>query len=239
MFVVVSQMNVSGLYCYLATLAHSIPGIHDEIHNHLLKLDRVRPDRSEFRLQESDQFNILPDDWSEHGRYIGNHGVQVAHNRLQHLPAAKRKELAGKFRRALCGTKNLTGFVMELIPFHEAPEHELAIGDYRRKYIVEVVSYPTGQSSDRLDLLRLQKPVLELPALGDVEHITLDLDQLAAIVENGYCVLDDEEGSAIPPAELDFLAFEAPAPAQFSQQILPLLLVRVQRSRVALHSLLG
>ena len=86
---------------HLAALGQDIPGIGDQVQDHLLHLRRVDADAVEVGIELHPQLDMVPQDAPQLVVQIGQHGVELQQLRLQHLPAAEGQELAGEGRAPL------------------------------------------------------------------------------------------------------------------------------------------
>ena len=94
--VVLIQRDIGGLDGQLAAVGHGVASVHGEVQDHLFDLAGIGFDPAQFLRVDRLQFNILADEAAQHLLQVGNHGVQIQHQRLQHLFAAERQQLAGE-----------------------------------------------------------------------------------------------------------------------------------------------
>ena len=101
--------------------------------------------------------------------HLHEHRIEIQYHWCQHLLAAEGKELACQCRSALSGLVNLGNLLVRPIVMPEAAEDELTIANDRSQQIVEVVGNTAGQSPYCLQLLGLQKLLLEAFGPGNVQ----------------------------------------------------------------------
>ena len=91
-------------------------------------------------------------------------------DRLQHLLAAEREQLAGQRGGAIRGVQDLVDLRGHRRILLDAVRHQLGVAANRRQQVVEVVRDAAGEPADRLHLLRLAQLIFELHAIADVVH---------------------------------------------------------------------
>ena len=160
------QLGVGGLDAQQSPVGHGVPGVHAEVHHHLLQLPRVGLHLAEVRAGNDREVDVFADQASEHLLEVRQEGVEVQHLRVHDLLPAEGQELAGEAGGALRGLQDL----LELAPLRLArlAHQELGVPQDDAQRVVEVVGDAPGQAADRLHLLRLQQLRLEAPVLGDV-----------------------------------------------------------------------
>src|ERR1035437_5378027 len=98
----------------------------------------------------------------------------------------------------------------------EPLEEDVAVAEYDREKVVEVVGHAARQAADRLHLLRLPELLLEKPALRDVVLNRDETDPSAFRVEEGIDALLHRDELAVVP-----LVHDLPVHRLACQQLLP------------------
>ncbi len=93
---------------------HRVAGVHDQVHDHLLDVRRVRADSPERLRFHHLELDVLAQESPQHLVHASQEIVQIDHPRRDHLLAAEEEELAGEvcgadgrlagFRRGRCGS---------------------------------------------------------------------------------------------------------------------------------------
>ena len=138
---------------------------------HLLDLTGVRLHVAEVGGESGDDLDVVADQAAQHLVRLDDDRVQVDDARLQYLLASEGEELLRQCRSAL--SRQLDRLhVRPLADFArvEAAEEEATVDRDDGQQVVEVVSDPTGETADCVELLRLVKALLELLAVADVVH---------------------------------------------------------------------
>ena len=161
-----------------AALGHGVPGVHDEVHDDLLDLRRVRLDAPEVGARLHHEVDVLTDQAAEHRGHPGHDRIQIQHLRLEHLLAAEGQELAGQVGGALRCLLNELDVTARRARALRPPRQHLAPPDDDGQEVVEVVGDPARELSDGLHLLGLPELALALAQrllaalpLGDVPEV--------------------------------------------------------------------
>jgi hypothetical protein len=139
---------------------------------------------------------------AEHVVHVAEDGVEVQHLRGQHLPAAKREQLAGECRRALAGLDDLGDVQPPRVVGLDAGLQQLAAAQDDRQQVVEVVGHAAGEPPDRLEPLRQAKLLFELLALGDVAEAADHPGGCRVASVQGHRVHLQPPAGAIRPADV-------------------------------------
>ena len=95
------EIDVGGFHRQTPTRRHRVSRIQHQVHQHLFELSAVGADGAQPGGQNRHQVHVLADQPAEHRAHVGDQGVQVEHDRLQHLLAAEGEQLLGEHRRPL------------------------------------------------------------------------------------------------------------------------------------------
>ena len=85
----------------LTALGHGIPGVHRQIHDHLLDLAGIHFHRADGRTKNGTKLHVLANQPAQHLLDIGDDDVEIQNFRLQNLLAAEGQKLASQGGRAL------------------------------------------------------------------------------------------------------------------------------------------
>ena len=107
------QFHAGGLDQQLAAEWHGIPGVHREVHDHLLEVMRIGADRTVDGLERDAHLDVLPHQAREHRPQVLDHAVEIQHARFQDLFAAEGQQLPRQSHGAFPGLGDF---------FHRAPE---------------------------------------------------------------------------------------------------------------------
>ncbi len=131
------QLGVGGLDAQQSPVGHGVPGVHAQVHHHLLQLPRVGLHPAEVRAGNDREVDVLADQASQHLLQIRQEGVEVQHFRVHDLLPAERQELAGETGGTLRGLQDL----LELAPLRLArlAHQELGVPQDDAQRVVEVV----------------------------------------------------------------------------------------------------
>ncbi len=97
------QLGVHSLDRQFATVRHRIPGVDDQVNQHLLNLARIRFDTLQIGRQFRAELNIFADQSLQHLVHVGDCVVQIKRQRLQNLLASEGQQLPRQVRGALAG----------------------------------------------------------------------------------------------------------------------------------------
>ena len=104
----------------------------------------------------------------EHRHELVHHVAHLDLDRVQHLAAAEREQLAGERARLVGGPPDLAGALPHTLVVG-ALEQEVGVAGDDEGEVVEVVRDAAGELTDGLHLLRLEELLLEGAAIRDVD----------------------------------------------------------------------
>src|ERR1700757_2797046 len=90
------ERSVAGFNRQFSALGHRVPGIQDEIDDHLLDLNWVYGDAAERRGESSAKLDVLVDQPGQEPLGFPHDGVEVYNLRIKNLPPAEGEQLASK-----------------------------------------------------------------------------------------------------------------------------------------------
>ena len=90
------QVHVGGLDGDLPALGHGIPGIHRQVHDHLLDLTGIGLDHAQVRPQDGHQIDVLADQAPQHLIQVHDQIIEIQDLGREDLLAAEGQELAGQ-----------------------------------------------------------------------------------------------------------------------------------------------
>ena len=120
------------------------------------------------RREPRHEVDVLADQSPKQRLQIQDDAVQVEDLRLQNLLAAEDEQLTSKPGCKLPRLDDLLDVGAELFVGSEPIQDDQAVTVDRRQQVVEVVGDAAGQPADRLHLLGLPEPSLELSPLAHV-----------------------------------------------------------------------
>ena len=144
---------------------HGVPGVHRQIHQHLVHLVRVRHNGPARGIGLCDQFDIFPNQALQHGVVLSDQLMRIHRSGLDHLFAAECQQLTGEIHRTLARPANLLHPLPRRVLLLVLTKQQIAVTVDYRQQVVEIVGHPTGQPADAFQLLRLLKLLLQLQAL--------------------------------------------------------------------------
>ena len=168
---VAGEMDVAGGDPDLAAARHRVPGVDDEVHDHLLDLALVDPDRGEVGPVLDLQRHLVGQKPVQEVGELGERVLQVDDGRAQGLLAREGEELADQRRRPVGVLADLHQVAVLDVGDLVAHQEQVAVAVDRGQQVVEVVGDPAGELAHRLHLLALHELRLERLELGGVgEH---------------------------------------------------------------------
>src|SRR6266446_3583903 len=109
------QFYVGGSDLEFPARRHGIPGIHSQIHDHLLDLALVGFDISKLRIQSQGNVDILAQQARQHFFHVRHQRIQAQDRGCQYLLPAESQQLSSQGSRALARFFDLGGkFVVRL-----------------------------------------------------------------------------------------------------------------------------
>ena len=146
-----------------AALGHGVAGVDHEVREHLLQLAGVGLHPQRPGVEGGRKLDVFADQPVQHRVEVADQAVEVEHDRLPHLFAAERQQLAGQGGGAFSGLLDLTAHLTHVVVGAVAA-HEVGVAENDRKQIVKVVSDAAGQPAQGLQLLRLVDGFLGRPS---------------------------------------------------------------------------
>ena len=141
----VADLDIRRFNGQLAARGHGVPGVHDQVHEHLLQLAGIGAHGVQSRGQHRAHLDRLADQ-APHDLVRGHHHlVEVEHPRRQHLLAGERQELSRQVRRPHRGLGDFLRFLPGRVADRQAVERELGKAHDGGEQVVEVVGDPGGQ----------------------------------------------------------------------------------------------
>ena len=148
-----------------AALRHGVPGVHRQVHDHLLQLVRIGVDRRGARLQFEAQLHVFAHQARQHRLQFAHHAVEIEHARLQDLFAAESQQLLSQRRGAFSSLVDLfQALPAGIVPVQRAEQHP-AVAVNHRQQVIKIVGDAAGQPADRFHFLRLHQLRLQSPPL--------------------------------------------------------------------------
>ncbi|MFT3915606.1 MAG: hypothetical protein QM704_16275 [Anaeromyxobacteraceae bacterium] len=153
-----------------AAAGHGVPGVHGEVHQHLLELPRVPAHPQEPGRGGHPHLHVLADEAGEEVVEAAHDRVEVDHLQLEALAAAEGEHLRGEGAGALGGVGDRLEVLVRRMGLGEAVLHEARADEDRGEEVVEVVGDPAREAADGLEPLGLLEPeaqplaLLNLPA---------------------------------------------------------------------------
>src|SRR4051794_982622 len=149
---------------------HRVAGVDREGDDHLLQLRAVGAHGREVVGGEHGDRHVVADQAIEHRQQPGRDLVEVERDRVHHLLAREREQLARELRGALGRPLDLAQFVRARAGADAALREPAVAADHGQQ-VVEVMRDAARELADRLHLLRLAQLLLERAPPGDVfEH---------------------------------------------------------------------
>jgi hypothetical protein len=90
----VRKVHVDRLEGQFPPLGHGVPGVHAQIHDHLLDLSRIRLDFSKLPVGADQHLDVLAQKPRQHFSHSREELIQVQHHGLDELFSAERQELS-------------------------------------------------------------------------------------------------------------------------------------------------
>ena len=173
----------------IAAAGHGVGGVDDEVDEHLLELAAVAFERQLARLGHQRQTDVLAHEAAKQGGGAGHDVVEVDPLRSSQLASREQQELSGQRRTAPDVGLHLAHGLGELTRVGAARLERLGRRQQRLQQVVEVVRNAAGEAPDRLHLLHVADPLLELVTRRDVAKDDEDRG-MSAVGERGRRHLD-------------------------------------------------
>ncbi len=148
-----TKLNLAGLDVQLATIGHSIPGIDRQIHDNLFNLSNIYFNISYRASESQSHFNILTNKPIQHPGNIFNNGIEIGNLHLHNLFATKGKQLSGKTGSPFRSIIDIFNHLSHGILLFKLQNHNLTVSKYGCKNIIEIMSNPTCQNTNRFHFL--------------------------------------------------------------------------------------
>ena len=140
---------------------HGVPGVHRQVHQHLLELGGVHPNQTQVLPGAETDLHVLPQKTVEQTEAFLDPFVQVHHLGVQGLAAAEGQKLAGEVRGPAPQTLHLLQIPNRpLLPL-QLPPGQFRVAQDARQQVVEIVGHPSRQAPHGLHLLGLEELVLQ------------------------------------------------------------------------------
>src|SRR6185295_14225115 len=119
------QFDVHGFDGHLTATGHGIPCIDCQVHDDLFYLPGIDHHTSECGIGAEHQCDVFADQPTKQFYNIGHHFIQVHDFRLQNLPSAEGKQLAGQQRGAVSSLLDLVKSVpcKGIVESHFSQQH--------------------------------------------------------------------------------------------------------------------
>ena len=140
------------------------------IHEKLVYMTRICANRTYVAGEPSREGHRTRHDAMQDPLHLLDQRVRIEHTWHEHLAPAEGKELAGECGGAVGGAADLLEVAAVRRRGWKFEQDEIAIAADHGEHVVEVVRDATGETADRLHLLRLNELPLELLALSDVDE---------------------------------------------------------------------
>ncbi len=194
-------------------LRHRVPGIHDQVDDHLLDLARIGHDLPRVVARDDHDLDVLADEAPQDGGHAGHQRLEIDGLRLEDLLAAEREQLPGEIGGPLRGGLDQVDVLARGVVGPHPHEEQAAPPADHGQQVVEVVRDPSRELADRLDLLGLGELGLRL--------LQLRVRRLEFLDEPGLPERDRELGRHLP-RDADLLLGEVrlvPAEANRSDEL--------------------
>jgi transposase len=152
----------------VAPRRHRIARVDHKVHDYLLELPFVGPDRQKIGIVIERQPDFFSDEPVQEMGQIRERVAQIKHLGAQILLAGKRQKLAHQSGRAIGILMDLDQIGIVLILAVMAEKKQIAVARNHGKKIVEIMGNPASELADGLHLLTLNKLRFERFELGHV-----------------------------------------------------------------------
>ena len=142
---------------------HRVARVGGEVEQHLFDLAAVRFHGFDVFAELEHQHRVRADQAPQKPFGLADDDVQIEHDRLNHLLAAERQQLARQRRRAAAGLPDALDVVADARAGRQALEDQVRVTEDPGEQVVEVMRDAAGQPADRLHLLRMTQLVFALP----------------------------------------------------------------------------
>ena len=151
-----------------ATPGHRVPGVDDEVQDHLLELRGRDRDLPEPAVLEEVHLHAAPEDAGDVPGHLGEDPPHVAAGGRLRLAAGHGQDLPGE-RRAAIGRGGHVGQVgVRRMAVRQRLARQRGAGADDREQVAEVVGHPCRELPDGLELLGVAHPLGALQRFGDV-----------------------------------------------------------------------
>ena len=141
--------NADGLYGENASFGHGVPGVHAQVHYHLLKHSLVALHGSHGAPWNPFQAYVLSNEPPHHPQQVLHQEVEVQHLRGHDLSAAEEQQLPCKVRRSPGAVEYALYTGAGIFAGVKLLQH-LGVSQYDLEHVVEVVGDAPGKLAHRL-----------------------------------------------------------------------------------------
>jgi hypothetical protein len=170
-----ADLPLVSLYREYPTRRHPVPGVQDQVHQHLFQVPRVDPDRAGAGTQPELEPDIGAEQPLDQALHAADDPIQMEHPGLERLLAAEGEELAGEQGTAVGRLPDLLDVGADPVLLGQVPEQQLAEPADGGEQVVEVVGHPARQPAHRVEPLGLPQLLLPLvqgrPGPGPVADV--------------------------------------------------------------------
>ena len=210
-----AQGGIEGFDADFPALGHGIAGIYHEIHQHLLELALVGPDRMQARIVGKRKRDLLPHQTIEQMGEIGKRLAQIQHLGAQVLLAGKGEQLTDETGRPIGILMDLHQIGIIHVVLIVAQQKEIAVAGNRCQQIVEIMRHSPGKLADRLHLLALHELRFQRLQFGRIRQ---DGNQNRLAILDHPAEAELQEDLLLGALRLKNLAAAEPAPrGRFAQ----------------------
>ena len=172
------QHHVGRLQRHRAPAGHRITGVQRQVHDHLVHLSRIGPQRPEIVGQRRAQLDLLANDPFQHGAQFGDDHIQVQHPRFRDIPPAEAEQLLGQAGCPLARLPDMYRVPPQRVGRIQFPLQQMRAQLDNGQQVVEIVGDAACQPAQRFHLLRLLDLPLQLDLAGHVPHGGDKIDNL-------------------------------------------------------------
>ena len=159
-----------------------IPGVDEQIDQHLLQLSCIRFGHAGFRIETQINRNIRPQNMTHHAAGLPNHLVNIDRRHANRRLARKYQQLLNNLRCSFCGIADQLRMRLDCRRIIGRKTQHFSSRQNYGQHVIHVVGDSACNSSNAFYFLCLNQLLFKTPTLGDIFHGYFKIDKLAVLI---------------------------------------------------------